>query len=191
MLFWLVDHYLNFFFFLVFIAAALLLAWWRFRRRSLAIAAGVTGALMLGLILLEFFIISDQKAMRRALEDMCRQVSDKQPDRLFAHLAEDCFYEPLRLNKAALLARARPHIARGAVTECYIWELDVETISRPERTAAVLFYVKVRGRDGMEAAWRCRTIFTLESDGKWRVKSFQLYPLGKDPVPGNEVRIPI
>src|SRR4051812_46335796 len=123
-----------------------LLAWWRTRKRKLAVAAGMAGALFLGYYLLDRFVESDGEQMVRKVKEMANAISAHDLDAAFRNVSES-FDRPPR-NKASFRKFCDDILRVGNVTEVRVWDSSPVDVSRPQRTGTVEFHFKVRGRWG-------------------------------------------
>jgi hypothetical protein len=150
------------------------LAWWRTRKRRYAVAAGVVAALMAGYFLLDRFVESDGEQMVRKVNEIATAISAHDLDAAFGNVS-DGFDRPPR-NKASFRKFCDDTLRAGNVTEVRVWDLAPVDVSRPQRTGAVEFHFKVRGRWGESPPnYFGKVAFVLDGDGQWRVKTFDVY----------------
>ena len=69
-------------------------------------------------------------------------------------------------------ARAEQVLGSGELTDLLVWEFANAQVK--ETTATIDFKVKVFSSHG-EAYLRCTATFVLDSDGEWRLGSYQVF----------------
>ncbi len=160
-------------------------AWWRTRQRRWAIAAGVAAVLMLAFFLLDHFWESDGKQMVRKVEQVAAAVSAHNVNAAFEHVSER--FDRHGWDNEQFRKNCEQHIARGDVTAVQVWDLNAVDVAREKRTGVVEFRFKVHGAWGETPPnWFGRVVFTLDPDGQWRVKDFDIYDSlnqSKTPIP--------
>ncbi|HEY1377766.1 MAG TPA: hypothetical protein VGF55_13290 [Gemmataceae bacterium] len=152
----------------------LLAAWWRTRKRKYAAAAAVVTTLIVGYRLLDWAVESDGEQMVRKVAEITAAVSAHDLDAAFRNVSDN-FDRPPR-NKAKFRQFCDHVLQVGNVTEVRVWDLMPVDVSRPQRAGAVEFHFKVRGHWGESPPnYFGKVVFTLDPDGRWRVKTFDVY----------------
>src|SRR5262245_28919448 len=155
-------------------AVALLIGWARTGNRKYAVAAGVTAGIAIAAALVWFFLNQDQREIRRKVEEIAENVGTRNLDRVFRHVSAEFRYGSH--DKRALREAAQEALRRRDVTGVRVWDVQVEELSREQRTARVSFHFKGRGNWGTGAEfYLCRAVFVLDPDHEWRLKSFQVF----------------
>jgi hypothetical protein len=166
---WLYDHQTLVYGFLVCVTVILLVVWRRLRHWPLA--AGAAGAVVLIVLVWFFGRASDQQQIETSINEMAAGVRAHNVDRIFAHIAADFRFGSA--DRANFRKRVEAHL--GEVNEVKVWDFVPDEVSRANRTAKVHFMVKAEGNFvDQPVGYLCRADFVLESDGKWRLKGFQL-----------------
>jgi hypothetical protein len=154
--------------------AVLLVVWWRTRKRQYAVAAGAMAALIVGYFLLEQFIESDGKQMVRKVREVAAAVSANNLDAAFRNVSDN--FDRGGMKKEQFRQFCNGVRASGKVSEVKTWGEEAMEISRPAGTGTVAFRFKVTGSWGETPPNHfARVLFTLDPDGQWRVKSFDVY----------------
>jgi hypothetical protein len=158
-----------------FVAIGFLVAAWKTRKRKYALGAGIAVALIVLASLFVFMFPSDQQLIESAVFDMSKGVKEKNADQVFSHIADDFRFG--FVDKPTLRKIVEGAFKRGDVNEVYVWEFRDAEISRKDKNAVINFYVRPRGSriPDERAYYTCKAKFVLESDDKWRLKSFELF----------------
>jgi hypothetical protein len=171
---WLVEGNPYIYFVLGCVFAGFGYAWWRTRKPRYAAAAGVVAALIVGFFLLDHFIESDGKQMVRKVGEVAAAVSAHNVNAALDNVSES--FGRHGMNKEQFRKYCERHISRGDVTAVRVWDLSAVDISREHKSGTVEFHFKVHGGWGETPAnWFGRVMFTLDQDGQWRVKDFDVY----------------
>jgi hypothetical protein len=180
---WLVEGRPAVYFFLTCLFLAAFALWWRTRTRRHAIVAGVLAALIGGYFLLDRFVESDGEQMVRKVREIARAVSSHSLAAGFDEVSES-FDRPPR-KKRDFRDYCESVLRRGWVSRVQVWDLTPMDISRDARTGSVEFRFKVDGSWGESPPnYIARATFTLDNDGQWRLKTFNLYDtLNQSTVP--------
>jgi hypothetical protein len=156
------------------VALGFVIAAWKTRKRKYVLGAGITVVLIVLASLFVLMFPSDQQLIERAVQDMARGVKDKNADQVFAHISDD--FRMGLADKATLRGLAEGAMKRGDVTEIVVWDFRDAEISRKDKTATIKFTVKPKGnRFEDSVGYTCKAKFVLESDDKWRLKSFEIF----------------
>jgi hypothetical protein len=178
---WLVEGWLSVYLFLAVVALVLLAVWWSTRQRKYLIAAAVVFALAALYGLLDLAVETDHEQMVRSVREMAASARNKDASGLFDHISDEFRHEGM--TKSDLITLAKNAIEHGDVREVVVWDFERGPVSRADRSGTVIFLIKIKSpwtRD--ELFLRCKAHFVLESDGKWRLKGFELF----DPARNNE-----
>lgn len=161
-------------------AIGLGVAWWHTRQRKYLIGLGVAGCLLVALWLLSHFIVTDNKRIIGVVEEMAAAVGQKDANKILDHVS-DQFHSEKGTNKEQLRGYVQRYL-KEEVTEAKVWGFEPVEVSRKDRKAVIDFMTKAKGNivHGQEF-FRCRTEFVLDPDGRWRVKTFHLYPPQSNP----------
>jgi len=148
---------------------------WRTRKRKYGVAVGVVLLLICLVWLLDFLIVTDREQIQLNLQDMVLAAEQRNMDRLFTHISND--FRRGGMDKAAFRRAADTTIQRWNVRNIRLWDLDIGEVSRERRTAHVEFRARANGDwpGGGYAQCFCRSEFVLDSDGQWRMRTFELF----------------
>ncbi len=183
MMSWPVDNATMLYWLLGGLAIVLLAGFWVTRKRFWLYGVGVIAVLVGLVVLLSSLIVTDRQQIAQSLQEIANNIQGRQPDKVFAQFSNEFRYR--NQDKRTFEKRLQGVIRSGFVKECRISNVDVEDVSRANRTATVLF--QAWGRGDVEAAYRCRATYVLDPDGQWRMQGFQLLDL----LSGNEVPLPL
>jgi hypothetical protein len=170
---WLADNAALIYMVLGTTAVILGYGWWQTKRGWLFIGSGVT-VLLIGLIfLLRTLLPSDAEQITRVIQSMSAAVKAHDVDRLFAPLSDSFTFRGK--DRAHFRSTAELIMRNRDVTDVQVWGFDSEGVSRTERIARVSFNVKPHGNWGEGAFYLCRSEWVLENDGKWRLRTFEIF----------------
>jgi hypothetical protein len=171
---WLVDDPTLIYMLLGTAAVAFAVLWWKTRKTGYAYGAGTAVALMGALFLLGTWVDTDQKRLRRALEEMAAGVTAHDLDRVFEHISADFQYRGH--DKLAFRLKADEAIRARHVESVQVWDFEPIAIDRPRRSASMAFRVKGKGNwsTGKEY-YRCLAEFVLDPDSQWRMRGFKIF----------------
>jgi hypothetical protein len=155
------------------ITSVLFVAFWTTRKSKYAGGAVLVLTLIVLVWLIARALPTDKRAIEAALNDIAAGIKARNTDRVFANLSADFKYRSY--NKSSLRDRADSHIRRGDIDDLEIWNIDVTSVSRKDKKADVEFNVRPIGISQRGEFFLCRSVFVLEDDGKWRMKTFKLY----------------
>jgi ketosteroid isomerase-like protein len=177
---WLLDDPTALYLFLGVLGLILLVLWWRGRDRRFLY--GVGGVLLVGVIVwaLGNLANTDGRQIHTALDEMGEAVRRKDIDGLFRHMTDD--FRVRRLDRKMFRELVHQKAMReNLATEVVIWNRELVEVNRARRTATVHFDVKLRGPSLNESLFgNCEAQFVLDKDGKWKLKTFEVY----NPPPG-------
>lgn len=171
---WLVEDPSPTYVVLLLVALAFAGAFWMKRKRIYLV--GVLAVLLLiGLVwLLGRLIVSDRAQIATAIHEITDAVGERNVDKAFAHIARD--FQWHGMPRGEFQKRARTAIERYGPTEGKSWDVEFVEVDREKRSAKVEFLAKVKGSWSSGAEhYRVRAEFTLEPDGKWRLRTFELF----------------
>lgn len=175
---WLVDDPSTVYLLLGVAALALAAGWWMTRDRRFAIGLGCVVVLFLIVLLLSRLIDTDAKKIKRAIEEMSEGVKVRSAERIFAHVSDgfDLGNAGKKLGKKEFRAVVEHYLKTGLVTEMKVWDYEPGTIDPAKRDATVFFRVKGQGAANFGYEFfNCKAVFTLDPDGQWRMRNFQLF----------------
>jgi hypothetical protein len=161
---------------LLFATAAIILAisWWVTRKNRYAIGAGVALTLAAAAWLLNTFLVTDEKQIIRALQEMEAAVQRHDPDGVFKHVAAD-FTVDTRDRKTFRQAADRV-LREGIVDDVVVYDFRDVKVDRPNRTATLEFTAVPKQGGSNQGVYRVEATFVLEVDNQWRMKTFKAYP---------------
>jgi hypothetical protein len=179
MLAWPVDNAFSLYLLLLCAAAVLLVAWWVTRKRGYLLALGVVAGLAGILFLLTLTVDTDRKQIVRALEEMVDGVKERNLDKTFRHIADDCTtrFQDATWNRDKLFANAQMAVKSGGVREIRLWGFDFNQVDPPR--AVVFFNAKPFGGWATGAEYcGCQAEFRREG-GRWRMIKLEVFQPGK------------
>jgi hypothetical protein len=160
------------------VAGLLLAVWWRTRKRRWLYAAAGTLALIGVYFLLDRFVDTDKKQLRRTIEAMAAAVRARNVDAIFEHISEQ-FQSPRGASKRAFRDSVEQNIIR--VTSFTVWDIKFpEEVSRARRTVRVDFSVKAEGPtlgNAQNVGFRCEATFDHDARLGWQLRGFRLFPV--------------
>lgn len=178
---WLLEDPTSLYLFLGVLGLILLVLWWRSRNRRLLYGVGVVVLVGILVWVLGFTANTDGKQIRDSIDAMGAAVRNRDVDGLFRHIADD--FTARGLDRARFRELVQRAIRERMVTEIVVWNFEpakVKRQSRTQGTATIAFDVKPRGGFTEGLFGRCEATFTLDKDGKWKLKTFEVY----NPPPG-------
>ena len=182
---WLVEGNPYVYFLICCFTSAFLYAWWRTRKPRYAAVAGALAALLLGYYALDRFVESDGEQMIRKVNEVATAVSTNDLDAAFRHVSDR--FDRGGVNKDEFRRFCKQVKDAGHVGTVKVWDAEAGDISRTTGTGTVMFRFKVTGNWGESPPNYIGRIFlVLDSDGQWRVKSFDVYDSlnqSKTPLP--------
>jgi hypothetical protein len=156
------------------LALALFVAYWTTRKRKYAVAVVAALALLAAAWLIAHFIPTDRKAIEGSLNEIMAGIRSRNTDSVFANLAGTFRYRTL--DKANFRKRVQAHIDAGDAADVEIWGFEVDGTSADGKTTDIHFNVRsVAALGDSRQFFLCRAKFVRESDGKWRMQTFDLY----------------
>jgi hypothetical protein len=147
--------------------------WWQTKRGWLLLGSGVTVLLIGVIFLLRTLLPSDAEQIFRIIRNMSAAVKAHDVDSLFAPLSDSFTFRGQ--NRSRFRSSAEQIMRNRDVTDVQVWGFESEGVSRSERTARISFNVKPKGNWGDGAFYLCRSEWVLESDGQWRLRTFEVF----------------
>lgn len=179
---WLIDEPLTARILLGVLALVLVIVWWRTRDRRWLYGVIGAVAVLFGIELAGAFLKTDGRRIKDSIDAMGDAVRRKDVDGIFRHITDD--FRARTLDRAAFRNLVEGALRRGDVTEVVVWNREVVKLDRrgpTQGTATVHFDVKVKGPRVNESLFgNCEATFTLDKDGKWKLKTFEVF----NPPPG-------
>ncbi len=156
-------------------------------RTWLALVSALALLLLFGLWACDRFLENDRKQIIRKINEMSAGVHERNMNKVFEHVSES--FQMSGTNRQSLRNLADNHTSNRDVTEVKVSDVNVESVSREQKNAVVVFLAKVEGvslpNNGL---FRIRARFVLDPDNQWRLHSFDVFtPEGQGnriPVPG-------
>ena len=163
---------------LIGVAAAICGYLWTKSRKTLWLGIAATATLFIGmLLLLDRLYESDREQIVGNIQKMCAAVPTRNYDAVFEHFAQDFHYGTF--NKADVRRTAESIGKSRKVRDMVVWRENVISKDNAKRRAEVSFQFKIKA-DGLmeENFFLCKSVWVREpDDDKWRMQSFQVYPL--------------
>jgi hypothetical protein len=174
MLTWPVDHPSWVCVALGVVALGFLVGLWTTRKRYYAIGLGAMAGLTALFLLLVLLVPTDMKRIRHAIDEMGAGVKEKNADRIFANISDQ--FQLGSQGKQAFRQLVDQALRSGEVTDIQVWNFRDVEISRPHRTATLVFDVKPFPTENFNNVhYRCKAAFVLDSDDQWRLRGFDLF----------------
>jgi hypothetical protein len=185
---WLVEGNPTAYFLVACAAFGCIAAWWRTRKVKYAIAGAVALCALIGLLVLDRFVESDREQMIRKVQEIAAAISSHDVDRAFTHVSDR--FDRAGVRKSTFRSFAESRIRSRFVTDVQVWDFAVTEAARERRRGVVECFFKVRGSFGeTQPGAFVQVVFTLDSDGQWRVSNFDWFSSITDsttpmPIPG-------
>jgi hypothetical protein len=179
MLDWPIDNASYLYLLLICVALGLMARWWVTRKRAYLIGLGAVAGTAGLVFLLTLVIDTDRKRIVRAVEEMVAGVKERNLDKTFTLIANDCVTEfsGSRLSRSELRAMAQQAVSGGGVKQIRLWGFEFEQVDPPK--AVVSFNAKPFGEWATGAEYcGCRAEFRLDKDGRWRMVHLWLFKPG-------------
>jgi hypothetical protein len=186
---WLVDDPFVVYLLLAIVALCLGAAWWRSRQRQWLYGLAIIAGLFVIVMLLAHFVETDEKRIKRSLNEMVDAANRREVARLFENISDQ--FRIKSVDKATFRNAVRGLLERGEVTHIKVWDIDAVEISRPKRAATVDFFASAKGPWLEGSFYRCRSRFVLDADNKWRLQTFELFQPQIDPNSGQSLPLPL
>jgi hypothetical protein len=208
---WLVDDPVNVLTVLALLALGLGVIWWirrgedygkkkltwlkglKARRLTLnqccAMGLACLGFLGVVVLLLYFFVDSDDKRIRRAIKEMSAGVKEQNVDKIFAHVSER--FSLMGQGKSSYRSAVERHIRNGDITDISVWDFDQAKLSEDVKGGKTIeFTVKPKGTISQGVFYRCLATFVRDSDGQWRLQTFVVSMPHIDPASKRQIIYP-
>jgi hypothetical protein len=172
---WLFDARLSVYIVLGGVGLLLTLAWWRTRKqvylKRLILPIGLAAIYAL----ISHFVETPKQEITRKLKEMADGVMHNELDKAFAHISED--FRVGGSNKNGFRKRAEELKSAFGVTEMIVWDIDVTELDEDKGRASATLAVKTLGsyRGSGSLYFNGRAEFQRDTDGQWRLLSFQLF----------------
>ncbi len=179
---WLFEGILSLLF-LVGVAAAICAYVWTKTRKRLWLGLTVTILAFLGvLVVLDRFNESDREQIVSNVQHMASAVPTRDFDAIFVHFAADFRYNAV--NKAEFRRLCESIGKSRNVRDMVVWREQVLSFDETRKRADASFQFKLKA-DGLieENFFLCKSKWVKESDGRWRMQSFIVYPLSSADQP--------
>jgi hypothetical protein len=190
MFLWVIENAGTVYLILAVVAVILLVAYWQTRNRRLLYGVGGTAALagVVWLLVLFFGGLSDDVQIRNSIGAMRQAVQKRDTAALFQQIAAD--FHLGGQNREAFRGFVERTLQGGGVTDVEVWDFEHAQVTRGpgpgKGRATIEFSVKPKGSLGNDFFGRCVATFVLETDGKWRLQTFEVH----DPVNNQLLGIP-
>jgi len=150
------------------------------RNQCCAMGLTLIGFLALVVVLISLLVVTDPKRIRRAIQEMSDGVKEGNLDKIFSHVSDQ--FRLMGQSKESYRPTVERYIRNGDLTAISVWDFDEAQVSREKKEATIEFRVKPKGTmTGAELFYLCRATFSLDSDGKWRLKTFVVSEPHVDP----------
>jgi hypothetical protein len=157
------------------VAVCLVAAWWQTRRRQWLIAAAVFAVAAGLLFLFDRLYQSDREQIAGQLQTMAAAVPGRDLDRIFAQVS-DSFANERFSNKRGFREYCDSRVQRFGVREVVVWDVQTTEMNEARDHATVTFRFKVHAEVSRGEFFLCRSVWLKEPDGRWRLKSFSVFP---------------
>ncbi len=193
---WLFEGRITIYTLLAVCLVFLLFVWKQTPRKGYLVACVVLLALIGLYFLLDVLVQTDKEQITHAFREMSAGVQTRNIDRIFANVSDT--YNRHGMNKSAFKAAADGVIRGRQVDEVKVWAFEFEPDYKRKESAAderenlakVSFMAKPVASDGI-SIYRVEAVMHRDSDGKWRMQSWDVFdpyrnetrPLGVPGVP--------
>lgn len=168
---WLFEGRLTVYLFLAVLAGILVALWTRDRRRKLWLILASVALLLVGVyFLLDRFVETRREQITRKLQEMAFAVKKKDVGKIFQHISDN--FQTGSFNKATFRQYADTAMQRG-VDDLQLWDVKF-----PDDSGKVVFFAKPKSTSrvfGSEIQYLIRAEFAEDSDGQWRLRTFQVF----------------
>jgi hypothetical protein len=177
---WLFEGSLGIYLLLGLIAAVLGYIGIRDRNQRILYSVGVVVFLIVLYFILDLLVETEPEQIKRKLAEMAKGMNKPDTAAVSQHLSQQFKFR--QLDKNAMRRRADEAIKRYSIRNIRIWDVEVKDMEYEKRTAKVTFSVKADSSFGNEGFLLCRSVWVLDGDDQWRMKTFDLY----NPVVGTD-----
>jgi hypothetical protein len=193
---WLVEDPTTVYFILGLAALACAVLFWVRQERKYLIGLGVVVGLAILVALLDYFVVTDYERMVARVKDIAEGIRKKDSARIVSHVTDTFHYHQKESGSGArdrFRKVCEPYLNQGRVTDMAVWDFEPGPmpIARDSKKGEISFLVKLHGSDAEGYQFRCVSTFVLEPDGEWRIDSFRLYDVLKDPRSTDVYNIPV
>ena len=159
---------------LIIICSGLLFAWRRTRKWGYLAGTAVGLLLVVGMAVLAQVVVTDQKKIETAIQSAAAAVEKHDMATIERNLARD--FQFLSTDKKAFLEKGDALIRSGEAAKVEVWDMHLDSIDKKNGTARISFMSKPKGRRVPDAThFRVEAELVRESDGQWRLRTFQLF----------------
>jgi len=115
----------------------------------------------------------DRKQLERKTEEMADGLRDQDLDKVFNHVSRDFRYRSM--DKDAMRKAGNGAVRQYGLKDVKVWDIEIVEVDRPNRRAVVHFNVKGKTNATGKEYLLCKSKWVLDSDGEWRMVTFELY----------------
>jgi ketosteroid isomerase-like protein len=160
-------------------AAGLCAYIWSKTRKRLWLGLAIAGVAFLGLlVLLDHWFESDREQITSNIKSMAAAVPRHDFNTIFSHFASDFRYGAV--DKAEFRRHCETIGKSRNVREMIVWSIQLPKGDQPKDNAFTLvtFQFKIKA-DALaeESFFLCSSQWVKERDGRWRLRTFRVYPL--------------
>jgi hypothetical protein len=170
---WLFEGSIAIYLLLGLIAAVLAYEGFRDRNHRLLYAAGVVCIVMVLYFILDMLVETEQEQIKRKLAEIANGLNKPDTTAVSQHLSQQFKFRSFDRN--AMRRRADEAIRQHSIRNVRIWDVEIKDMDHEKRTAKVTFSVKAESSFGNGPFLLCRSVWVLDPDGQWRMKTFDLY----------------
>lgn len=169
-----VDHSTIVYILLIVICSGLLFTWRRTRKWGYLAGTAVGLLLVVGMAVLAQVVETDQKKIETAIQSAATAVEKRDTATIERNLARDFRFQSA--DKKAFLEKGEALIRSGEAAKVEVWDMRLDSIDKKNGTARISFMSKPRGRNIPDAShFRVEAELVRESDGQWRLRTFQIF----------------
>ena len=167
---WLIENASLFYALLAIAALALIAGWWMTRQGQYLLGLVAVVLLGVGLWLLATFAETDQKRIKRLVEEMAAGVREGDENKILPHLSESFVFRNMKLDLFRGLVRR--HLQNRRANDVTVSKFSFPKLSRDQGTAEVEFWAHTE--ETMGGPVRCEAEFVLEGEA-WRMRKLELF----------------
>lgn len=152
------------------------MAWTKTAKKLwLGLAVALAGFLGM-LLLLDWWFESDREQIDASVHAMAAAVAPHDFNGIFSHIAGDFRYGTV--NKSEFRRMCESNAKTRGVRGMTVWGVRVLSVDRAKGEAVVSFQFKIKA-DALADAnfFNCQGNWVKERDGRWRLRTFRVYPL--------------
>ncbi len=159
---------------LIIVCSGLLFAWRRTRKWGYLAGTALGLLLVVGMAVLAQVVVTDQKKIETAIQSAATAVEKRDMATIERNLARDFHFQSA--DKKAFLEKGEALIRSGEAAKVEVWDMRLDSIDKKNGTARISFLSKPKGRTIPDAAYfRVEAELVRESDGQWRLRTFQVF----------------